>query len=98
MPASISVNGSTSTITISITSTTDNIQMIFGTVCKYLWNDGYGDHGTDENPIQYASLTNQQKLDIFHAYVVRSIKNILILDSREKSKLQNQAAAEAYGI
>ena len=88
----------TSPITITITSTTVNIQAIFGIICLYLWNDGYGDHGSLDNPNLYTSLTNQQKLDIFYAYVVRSIKNILILDAREKSKVQNQAAADSFGI
>ena len=98
MPATFTVNGSNTTITITITSTTVNIQAIFGIVCQYLWNDGYGDHGTLDAPVLFSSLTNQQKLDIFYNYVVRSIKSILFLDAREKSKVANQVAADGFGI
>jgi len=98
MPASFTVNGSNTTITITITSSTANIQTILGIVTQYLWNDGYGDHGTLDAPIQYSSLTNQQKLDIFFNYIIRSIKNILVLDAREKSKVQNQAVADSFGL
>ena len=98
MPATFTVNGSNTTITITITSSTANIQAIFGIVCQYLWNDGYGDHGTFVAPILYSSLTNQQKLDIFFNYVVRSVKSILVLDAREKSKVQNQLEADGYGL
>ena len=98
MPASFSVNGSNTTITFTITASTVNIQAVLGIVCLYLWNDGYGDHGTFENPIQFSSLTNQQKLDMFYAYIVHSIKSILLLDAREKSKVQNQLDADCFGI
>ena len=98
MPASFSVNGSNTTITITITGSTVNIQNIFGIVTQYLWNDGYGDHGTAFEPILFSSLSNQQKLDIFYNYVIRSIKSILILDAREKSKVANQAAADGFGL
>ena len=98
MPASFSVNGSNTTITLTITSTTVNIQAVFGIVTQYLWNDGYGNHGSVDNPILFSSLTNQQKLDILYAYIVRSIKNILILDAREKSKIQNQLDADHFEI
>jgi len=98
MGASFSVNGQNTTITITVTSSTANIQTIFGIVSLYLWNDGYGDHGTPDSPIMYSSLTNQQKLDIFFNYVVRSIKSILLLDAREKSKVQNQLDIDGFGL
>jgi hypothetical protein len=98
MPASFTVNGSNTTITITITASTTNIQALFGIVCLYLWNDGMGNHGTPDNPIQFSSLTNQQKLDIFYAYIVKSVKSILLLDAREKSKVQNQVDADGYGL
>ena len=31
---------------------------------KYDWNHGYGDHGTEEEPIEFDSLTNQEKINI----------------------------------
>lgn len=98
MGASFSVNGSNTTITISVTSTTTNIQNVFGIVSLYLWNDGYGDHGMVDSPKLFSALTNQQKLDIFNAYIVRSIKNILLLDLREKSNAANQATTDAFGL
>ena len=98
MPASFSVNGQNTTITITITGTTANIQNVFGIVTLYLWNNGLGNHGTDFNPILFTDLTNQQKLDIFYAFIVRSVKEILLLDAREKSKAANQAAADSFDL
>ena len=42
----------------------------------YLWEHGYGDHGTEEEPILFDDLTNQQKLDLLDTHVRRVIIDV----------------------
>lgn len=38
-----------------------------------LWDRGWGDHGTELDPIVYDELSNQAKLDIVDVYVKKDI-------------------------
>ena len=38
---------------------------------EYLWNHGYGNHGTEEEPIEFADLTTAQKLALLDAHIIR---------------------------
>ena len=98
MGANFSVNGSNTTITLTITGPTATIQTVFESVCQYLWNDGMGNHGDPMNPNLYSVLTNLQKLDIFYVYMMKSIKSILAIDARNKSAISDQANIDSFGL
>lgn len=67
------VNGNT-TIDFNYTAATATIQAIVGDCAERLWNAGMGDHGTDQSPILFSSLNNNQKL----AIVEDHIKNVVV--------------------
>jgi hypothetical protein len=89
MTAKFTVSGASTTITFSYTALTGQIQSIVGGCAEYLWEHGYGDHGTEEIPILFASLTNQQKLDLVDEHLRR-----VVLDAANTQKsLRAQEAA-----
>jgi hypothetical protein len=91
MPATFTVNGSNTTISFTFTMTTTKTQSIVGIVSLYLWNRGYGNHGTPQAPILYSSLTNQQQLDLIFQHVKTSIMNVINIDAYQKSATDAQA-------
>ena len=85
MPARFTVNGSDTTISFEFTAPTTKIQTIVGIISLYLWNTGAGDHGTNDAPILYTSLNNQQKLNLVFQFVLTSLMNILHIDAFRKA-------------
>ena len=73
MTASFVVNGTSTTIKFEYTALTARVSETVTSAAHYLWNAGYGDHGTEETPILFESLTNLQKAAIVDAYVKRAI-------------------------
>lgn len=91
MASSFTVNGSNTTITFAYTKDTTTIQSIIGNAAEYLWNHGYGDHGTEAAPILFSSLTNNQKL----ALVEDHIKDVVVdaANTFKSVKAQDEAKA-----
>lgn len=60
---------------------------------EYLWNLGYGNHGTSQAPILFADLTKKQKLQIVADHLER-----VIIDAGKtfkNTKAQKEAATAA---
>jgi hypothetical protein len=81
MTAKFTVSSTSTTITFTFTAPTGQIQSIVGGAAECLWNVGYGNHGTDEVPILFSSLTNQQKLDLVDEHLKR-----VVLDAANTQK------------
>jgi hypothetical protein len=69
MAGTFTVNGANTTIKFEYTALTTTILSIVGSAAEYLWNHGYGDHGTVEIPILFTSLTNQEKLNLVDTHL-----------------------------
>ena len=84
----VTSNGDT-TIKIEFTALTEKIQSIVGDASHYLWDKGFGDHGSEETSIVWADLSNQDKLDL----VDEHLKTVIIgLSNTYKSnKAQDDA-------
>lgn len=89
MTGKFTVSGSNTTVEFSYTALTATIQSIVGGCAEYLWEHGYGDHGTSENPILFTSLSNQQKLDLVDAHV----KNVIVDAANTQKSVKAQEAA-----
>jgi len=91
MTGRFTVNGQNTTIIFEYTTLTAKVSAIVNDCAEYLWNRGFGDHGTPAAPNQFSDLNNQQKLNLVDQYVRRSI-----LDSANINKsLKAQNAARA---
>jgi len=73
MAATFIVSGANTTINFEYTAPTTAVLAIVPAAAHYLWDHGYGDHGTEEEPIGFGDLTNQQKLDVVDAYIRQTI-------------------------
>lgn len=91
MSAQFQLDGSNTIVTFEYEALTAKIQDIVGGASEYLWDKGKGDHGTDETPIVFGDLTNQQKLNIVDEYVKDSIVS---LANTYKSNEAQDAARE----
>jgi len=92
MAGTFVVNGPNITIKFEYITLTANAISIVGDCAHYLWDVGYGNHGTIEEPILFEDLTNQQKLNIVDAH----IKRVMIDASNTyKSVVAQEAAREA---
>jgi hypothetical protein len=89
MTAKFTVSGLNTTITFTFTALTAQIQSIVGGCAEYLFNIGMGPHGTQEKPILFTDLTNQQKLDLVDEHLKR-----VVLDAANTQKsIKAQEAA-----
>jgi hypothetical protein len=85
------VDGANTTIIFEYTQITTKMSAFVTDCAEYLWNRGYGDHGTPAIPKLFSDLTNQQKLNLVDQYFRRSG-----LDSANNNKsLKAQNAARA---
>jgi len=62
------------TITFEKTAASDKILAILDDCVHYLFDAGYGDHGTDEEPRTYDDQTTNEKLDMLDKHITRVIK------------------------
>lgn len=71
MAVTITNNGDTTgTITFEATTDFDRLFLIASNWAEYIWNHGYGDHGTDEAPIVYADLSNAEKFALINQRII----------------------------
>lgn len=92
MTATISTSGANTTITLAYTAPNATMLSVVGAAAEYLFNHGYGNHGTEESPIVFADLTNQQKVNLVEAHVKDVIINAA---NTHKSIAAQDAAREA---
>jgi len=52
------------------------VQDIVGACAEYLFEHGYGDHGTEEEPIVFEDLNNNQKLSLLDKHIRDVILNL----------------------
>ncbi len=75
MTGTFKQNNGTTTVTFEYEADTTKVQTTVGDAAHYLFDHGYGDHGTEESPIVWADLSNQDKLDIVDKHLVKVIKD-----------------------
>jgi len=73
MTGTFSTDNGEAVVAFSYKATTAVVLVKADKTAHYLWDRGCGDHGTEEEPILYTDLSNQQKLDIIDAYLLKSI-------------------------
>ncbi len=78
-------NGET-TVNFDYTATTAKIVAVIGDTAEALFDRGRGDHGTEEEPIVFGDLSNQDKLDIVDEYVKDVIVNMANQKLLDKAK------------
>ena len=95
MTASFKVDGTNITVTFSYTAPTKMVVDTAEASAHYLWEHGYGDHGTEEAPKLFVDLTNQQKLDLIDQHVRR-----VILDCAKSYHVntEQEAARDAASV
>jgi hypothetical protein len=95
MTAKFTVSGTKTTITFEYVATTALIQSVIINAAEYLWGRGFGNHGTPEVPILFASLTNQQKLDIVDLYLKKVVLDLANTNKSLKAQDLTRANEEA---
>ena len=91
------VNGDgTTTIQAQFTFSTSVLLETIDAAAHYLWDHGKGDHGTEEEPIAFDDLTNQQKLTI----VVSHWKQVTVdaADTYTATDYHNSYVPTEHGI
>lgn len=69
MAVTTSTTAGITSIIFTYKAATAQVTRIADQAAHYLFDVGYGEHGTEENPILYSSLTNAQKLAILDTYI-----------------------------
>lgn len=89
--ARFTVNGGNTTITFEYTAVTAKVQSIVTDCAQYLWDHGFGDHGTRLAPNLFENLTNNQKLSLVDDYIKSTI--IDTANNEKSNKAQDTARA-----
>jgi len=76
MTAKFVVDGSNLVISFEYSAPLVQTTEVAVSAAHYLWEHGYGDHGTEEEPILFDDLTNQEKLNLLDKHVLRVILDI----------------------
>ena len=76
MTAKFTVDGSNLIISFEYSAPVVRATEVAVSAAHYLWEHGYGDHGTDEEPILFDDLANQDKLNLLDQHVLRVIMDI----------------------
>ena len=75
MPTTISNNvGGNRTLTYTKTAPSDKILNVLDDAVHYLFNHGYGDNGTEEEPRTYADQTTAEKTTMLDQHLTRVIR------------------------
>ncbi len=81
MTASFLIDGQNVTVKFEYTSTIMNATNIVDLMAKELFKRGRGDHGTEEEPIVFGDLSNQDKLNLMDAYWL----NIMLAFAKQRN-------------
>lgn len=90
----VTADGKT-TIKLEYTATTDKVEAVIGDCSHYLFDRGYGDHGSEEEPVVFGDLTNNQKLKIVDDHVRKVLIDTAKAYNSEKAQTDAREAAEA---
>jgi hypothetical protein len=95
MTASFIVNSTKTTVSFNYVATTAQIQSIVGLASEYLWEHGQGNHGTEDKPILFASLTNTEKLVLVDEHLKRVVVDLANTQKSIKAQETARQAEEA---
>lgn len=98
MAGTFTVVGTKTTLNFSYTALTIQIQGVVGAAAQYLFDKGYGNHGTPDAPILFASLANQQKLDIVDAYLRWAVIDLSKTQTINAAMQAAQTATDTSGL
>ena len=76
MTVTVTGTGLNRTFTYSKLSTLVKITDMGEKAAHYLFDLGFGNHGTPESPITFAELTNPQMLALLDGYITRSLRDL----------------------
>ena len=93
MAATFKVEGTDLRVTFTYIAPLAKMQEVSEDAAHYLWDHGYGDHGTEEAPIVFDDLTNNQKLALLDYHVRKVI--IEVAKDYHVNDLQLQARLDA---
>ena len=96
MAAVFEVENGSLRVTFTYVSPTAKMQEVAEDAAHYLWEHGYGDHGTEEEPIEFEDLTNQGKLDLIDQHVKRVIIDIATDYHVNNEQFLAREAAQEY--
>jgi hypothetical protein len=66
----------TATATFDFTGDIEIVPERLEQAAHYLWDHGYGDHGTEELPIQFGSLKSEDHIAILKAYFIKTVNEM----------------------
>ena len=95
MTSKFTISGTDTKITFEWTALTAKIVSIVGDCAEYLWEHGYGDKGSEEEPIVFADLNNNQKLQLVEAHLRDVIINASNTFKSNKAQTLAREAEEA---
>lgn len=95
MAGTYEVVGKNVILKFEYTTTIAEALSVVGDCSEYLWDHGYGDRGTEENPIRFEDLTDQQKVDIVDQHIVRVVVDAANTFKSQKAQDATRVAEEA---
>jgi hypothetical protein len=78
MEITATINNGTTTLELSHTATTAKMNWHAVRAAHELWDRGFGDHGTAENPIVWGDLTDQDKLDLLGNHALKVWRDLAV--------------------
>ena len=89
MSSKFTTIGTKTKITFEYEHDTAMIVSVVDDCAEYLWEHGYGDKGTEEAPIVFDDLNNNQKLALVEAH----LKDVIINAANTHKSIEAQEAA-----
>ena len=71
MPATFTVSNGNLIIEMTWENELEKVQRVVFDAAAYLFDKGFGDHGTEEEPIVFDDLSAQQKLNLVYNHFTR---------------------------
>ena len=78
MTTTLTKNAGIETLEIVYKGTEPKLSNLAMKAAHSLWDEGYGNHGTDEAPIMWEDLLVAQKLELLNKIILRDIKLMAI--------------------
>jgi len=79
-----SIDGEIITITIERSGNKTIVGDTLQKASHWLWNNGYGNGGTEEGEAEFLLLTNQEKLDMIEQVYIHTIKELAKNQNRKE--------------
>lgn len=84
--ATFTIDNGNTTVNFDYTATNAKIQALVSDAAEALFDRGRGDHGTEESPIVFEDLSNQDKLDLVDDYIKDVIIDMANAKALKKAK------------